>query len=95
MFFTARHALSSIQLMSVFQLRDECGHPFLFLDGLEGDAVNPGTSFVGADKGIGMTEDVGPVELVVQGVEAAGCGTMSPSDSRYSPARFRSLIRAG
>lgn len=38
----------------------------------EGDAVNTGVSFVGTDKGIGMTEDVRPTDLVVQGMEAAG-----------------------
>ena len=51
---------------------NECGYPFGFLDGLEGDAVNPGAPFVGTDKVIGMTEDVGPIYLVIQGVEAAG-----------------------
>ena len=35
-------------------------------------AVNTGAPFVGADKGIGMTEDVGPINLVVQRMEAAG-----------------------
>ena len=53
------------------RLRPACC-PFLPLDGLEGNAIDPGAPFVGADKIIGMTEDVRPVNLVVQGVEAAG-----------------------
>ena len=55
-----------------FQRRNECGNPFVFLDGREGDAVDAGAPFFGADKGIGVTEDVSPIDLVVQGVEAAG-----------------------
>lgn len=54
------------------QLRQKSACPFHFLDGLEGDAVDSGAPFVGTDKAIGMTEDVRPANLVVQGMEAAG-----------------------
>jgi hypothetical protein len=54
------------------QLPNECGYPFVLLDGFERYAVYSGAPFVGADKAIGMTEDVGPINLVIQGVEAAG-----------------------
>jgi hypothetical protein len=55
-----------------FQLPNECGCPFVFLDGLEGDAIDTGAPFVGTDKAVGKLKDVGPIYLVVQGVEAAG-----------------------
>jgi hypothetical protein len=54
-----------------FQLPNECRYPFVFLDGLEGYAVNSGAPFVGADKFVGVTKDVCPINLVVQGMEAA------------------------
>ena len=52
-----------------FQFRNECGYPFVFLDCLEGDAIYTGAAFVGACKVIGVTEDVGPIDLVIQGVD--------------------------
>ena len=55
-----------------FQLHNECGCPFVFLDGLEGYAIDTGAPFVGADKFVGVTKDVGPINLVIQGMEAAG-----------------------
>ena len=64
--------VSAFALERVRQPRHEGGCPLFGLDVLEGDAVNAGAAFVGADKVIGVTEDVGPVNLVVQGVEAAG-----------------------
>jgi hypothetical protein len=45
--------------------------PSFFLDGLESYAVYAGAPFVGPDKTIGMTEDVSPINLVIQGMEAA------------------------
>ncbi len=54
------------------QFRQKGGLPFSFLDVLEGDAVDSGAPSVGADKIIGMTEDVRPMDLVIQGVKTAG-----------------------
>ena len=54
------------------QLRQKGGFPFVFPDGLEGDAVDTGAPLVGTDTVIGMTEDVCPADLVVQGVEVEG-----------------------
>jgi hypothetical protein len=54
------------------QRRHEGDDPFSVLDGLEGYAVYAGAPFIGTDKVIGVAEDVRPVNLVVQGVEAAG-----------------------
>ena len=50
----------------------DTAYDHMFLDGLEGYAVNPGAPFVGTDKAVGKLKDVGPIYLVVQGVEAAG-----------------------
>jgi len=58
MFFTTGHAPSSSPLSS--------------LDFHKGDAGAAGAAFVGTDKLVGMTEDVRPINLVVQGVEATG-----------------------
>ena len=44
--------------------------PFSCLDVLEGLPVNSGRPLVGSNKRIGMTQNVSPTELVVQGVEA-------------------------
>lgn len=38
-------------------------YPFSLLDGLKGYAICSGASFVGTDKGVGMTEDVYPEYL--------------------------------
>jgi hypothetical protein len=54
------------------QLRQKGGYPFAGLYGLEGDAVDAGAPFVGPDKMVGVTEDVGPVYLVIERVEAVG-----------------------
>ena len=61
-----------LALQCFFQLRQKGDYPFSGLYGLEGDAVDAGAPFVGSDKIVGVTEDVGPVYLVVQGVEAVG-----------------------
>jgi hypothetical protein len=47
------------------------GYPFLYLDVLEGDAIYSGAAIVGTNKIIGMTEDVFPIYLVIQGMESA------------------------
>lgn len=54
------------------ELRHKSGRAFLILDGFEGDAIDPGAAFVGPDQILGMTEDVCPIDLVVEGVEAVG-----------------------
>ena len=66
-----RHFVETI-LQCLRQFRHKGGCPFFRLDGPEGHAVYPGAPFVGPDKFIGMTEDVRPVDLVLQGMEAAG-----------------------
>jgi len=58
------------QCSSQFRQKGDC--PFFFFDGLEGDAVNPGAPLVGADKVVGMTVDVHPINLIVQSMEATG-----------------------
>jgi hypothetical protein len=41
-------------------------------DTFQGHAVDPGAPLVGMDTGLGVTEDVRPIDFVVQGVETAG-----------------------
>ena len=55
-----------------FQLRQISGFPFFGFDGGKGNAVYPGTAFVGAYKIIGVTEDVFPIDLVIQSVKTEG-----------------------
>jgi hypothetical protein len=54
------------------QLRHEGGDPFPALDGLEGDPVHAGAPLLGPHPVIGMIEDIRPIHLVVQRVEAIG-----------------------
>jgi hypothetical protein len=54
------------------QFRHKSGFPLCVLYGLERDAVNAGASLVGPNQAIGVTEDVGPIHLVIERVEAIG-----------------------
>ena len=62
MSFTAKHAPSS----SLLSLAPSC------LDVPEGDTINPGAALIGTDKVVGVTENVRPIDLIIQGMEAAG-----------------------
>lgn len=49
-----------LALECFFEFRQKGGYPFLLFDCLKGYTVYPSTPFVGTDKAVGMTEDVGP-----------------------------------
>ena len=47
-------------------------YPFAVLYCLEGDPINAGASLVGLDQPPGVTEDVRPIQFVVERVKAVG-----------------------
>jgi hypothetical protein len=54
------------------QFRHKSGCPLFGLDVPKAHAVDTGAPLVGTNKIIGMTEDVRPIDLVIQGMEATG-----------------------
>jgi site-specific DNA recombinase len=62
----------ALALQCLLQLRYESGLPFCALYGRKGNTVNTGAAFVGPHQAIGVTEDVSPIHLVIECVEAKG-----------------------